>query len=90
MKATICCPIPSNCFLIFCRIISRQIAQLMKMIKTVDEQKAVQRRQDMKKRVSEHQKKMAETGVRREKRQKELKKEMFKVMGQMQRKSKRH
>ncbi|XP_064633506.1 ribosome biogenesis protein BMS1 homolog [Lineus longissimus] len=67
----------------------RKVAQLMKMLKTLNTQKIKQRRAEMKQRVGKHKKEMAKIEKTREEKLKEGKKELFRELGKLEQKKRR-
>lgn len=63
-----------------------QVAKLMKSLKTMYDHKQKLKRVQMRDRASQHQKEMSKIEARKAKKQKEVKKQIFRVLGQIEKK----
>lgn len=63
---------------------------MMKMVKVVYEDKMKKRRREMRSRVQKHEKERAKLEERKLRKTKELKKEVYKVLGQIEKKKQKH
>ena len=67
-----------------------QIVKVMKMLKTLHEHKRKTERFKMRERAAEHEKKMKKIDVRREKKHKEVKKNIYRALGQLEKKQQKY
>ena len=63
-----------------------QVAQLLKMLKVVHEEKMKSRRREMRDRARQHQAQQAKVSAARMQKQREIKKRIYRVMGQKEKK----
>ncbi|XP_013412523.1 ribosome biogenesis protein BMS1 homolog isoform X2 [Lingula anatina] len=68
----------------------RKVAELMKMLKTLHEHKMKQRRSQMRERAQQHEKDKRKIEMKRTEKQKVVKKQIYRVLGQIEKKKKRH
>ncbi|KAK3583604.1 hypothetical protein CHS0354_039426 [Potamilus streckersoni] len=67
-----------------------KVAKLMHMVKTMHEHKRKMEKMQMIERATKHQKEMEKINARKSEKQKEVKKQIFRVLGQMEKKKKKH
>ena len=67
-----------------------QTAQMMRMLKQLYEHKMKQRHHEMRQRAGEHEKQQAKIEGRRQLKHKEIKKHAYRVLGQIEKKKKKH
>ena len=70
-------------------VCGRQVADLMKMLKTVHAEKLRQRRTEMRLRAAKHQKQQAKLQAKRDRNTKDMKKRMYAIQGKMEAAAKR-